>query len=585
MSKGSLTATDQKLLGGLSKPTKSARVRAERLLLEQMLDSGIWLSEADRLAAPLVKIAASGDSGGAAAMRLLGNLIGEGDRAISTGPVPEDPDLKRFDAPYAQALGSKKWQSVAALLAKHVAAFEAALGHEDAPTRGSAAFLLAHIPAAKGALAKLKAQAKVESDPDVLAALVFASGHLARYAKKEPLSAPAAANEVVGACAVLARVVASGAAPDAAGETALIEGIAAAPRDPTRFPWRDGALDKVTTTVCDNRLGGAFTAALLAKTIRAHPDDERALHWVAVTLELGFPGGGAAITADTLSDAQRALLDALSVRDWKQLNSEFAARGLPPHAEDRRALVRPSERKASVLDREIEGPSGRTTVLEALRSLFAANANFDAFHELLGRTLSPSDHLEVAQLAAAQRLGLSHMGDAGPMALAQKHAAACLPWAKAALAAAPKQAAPRGDFWITLALFIELEAGKRTTIEAAFDEHVRADARILAIAQPVLAALPPPRREKLLLRFAGADVKTGCMAFLPLAHVCPTASVLQRVLDVTEPGALDDALGPGVASWIKTRVLPALPMVLAASEGPDKKRLEKRLEQLRATLS
>lgn len=585
MPKPAFSAAEQKLLDGLCKPTKSARVRAERLVLEAMLDSGLWLEGADRFAAPLMEIAAGGEVGAGAAMRLLGNLIGEGDRAISTGPLPKDSDLARFDAPYAKALGEKRWRAVAAPLAKHVGAFERALAHDEAATRGAAAFLLAHIPEAKGALAKVTARAKVERDDDVLAALVFASGHLARYAGKEPLSAPAKAGAAVQACAALAQVVAHGRAPDAAGEAALVAGVLAAPLDLARFPWRDGALDKVTSTVCENRLGGPFAAGLLAKAIDRAPEDERSVHWAAATLALAFPERAEPVRAEELTTTQRTLLASLSVRDWKPLNAEFSVFGLPPHADDRRALITLAAEKkktaSSILEREIATPTGKAKVVDALRTLFDADATFDAFHTLLAAALSPAEHLEVAQLAAAQRLGLRHMGDAGAIAVAKKDPAACGPWAAAALAAPPGPS-PRGDFWITLALFVTLATNPGNAVDPSLDPHIRADARIAEIAEPVLAALPVARREKVLARFAGPDPKGASLAFLPLAHTCPSAAVIKLVLDTTEPKALQKALGPGVASWTQTRVLPELQRVAQAASGAEKARLEKRIAELRA---
>ena len=52
----------------------------------------------------------------------------------------------------------------------------------------------------------------------------------------------------------------------------------------------------------------------------------------------------------------------------------------------------------------------------------------------------------------------------------------------------------------------------------------------------------------------------------------------------TAPKALEKALGPGFATWTETRVLPALSRLAGAASGAEKKRVEQRLEELRALI-
>jgi hypothetical protein len=584
MIRAALPPAQKKLIDALSKPTKATRARAEAALLELIIERDALAGGVASLAAPLVETAASGSTGSAAAMRLLGALIGDGDCAISTGPIPRDKGLVRWDAPYAKHIASKRMRAVAALLAEQVPGIEAALDVEDAVQRGSAAYLIAHIPEAKRSLANVAKRATQERDVEVLAALVFASGFLARYAGKEPLAAPASAPPAVRACAALARVVATGCTNGAADEAALVDGILAAPLDAARFPWRGGALDKVVSTVVDNRMGAAAAATLLTQAITRAPTDERSKNWAAVTLSLGFQERDEPMRAEELTPPQRALLADLSQQDWKPLTTEFKVYGLPPHASDRRALLAPpASSEGSLFDRLVPGPKRTEKLVDALRRRFKDDLPFEKFHDLLSEVLTPAEHLEVAQQASAQRLGLSHMGDAGPMAIARRDATACVPWASGVLEAArTTPATPRGDFWVTLALFIMLSAKRVTSIDPALDGHIRADARIAEIVETVLRALPAGRADAVLARFVGKDVKTASLAFLPLAFACPTTATVEAVLDTTAPKRLAAELGAGAPAWVKTKILPQLPKLITALAAPQRARVEARLAELRA---
>lgn len=582
------TSKFRPLVDSLEKGTAATRDAAEAELAEQLVAAGNWVEGAEQAAPLLIAMATTPTSKGrAAAMRLLARLVSEGDRAIATGPVSSDLLLCRLDEPYVKLLKSKKLRSIAEALADAAPTITRWLADRDAAVRGAAAHLLAHIPEAAGAArTKLAAAAAAERDVSVRAALAFARGFVARYTQKKITSAEPERDPRVLATRILARLVgAGGALGDAGGalgddddRATLVAAIQADDLDARKFPWREGALDKVISNVVDSLVGGMEAARLFGAAVVANPGHERSIHWAAAALSFAFERRKTPLAAHDLSAEQKALLLQLAVRDWMPLNAEFASRGLPPHARDRSALVTTGGSSEPLLERKV-GPKGSKLLDELLR-LQQAGVPLGERHAWLSQVLTTSEHLEVARLAGRRAMGLRPLAMGETIKLAGEDPKGAGGWANQTVATTTSTT-PGDKFWLTLAISIQLANGTRQTVEPEVEPFLHLDGQEAVFVAPVLLSIPPARRDALLRKLFAADPSSDILSFLPIAYVSPSPAIADLVLETTSRAGLERAYGEtGVASNLH-EVIPNMETFLRASDGAIARRVEKRLSELR----
>jgi hypothetical protein len=563
----------------------SKHPRAARRLLRRLLVRAGWTEAGARATPILLELARlAGHPARATALALLGDLAA-GDHLPRLG-FGVDTRARDWDGWLAHTPAGAIHDD----LARGAETLAASLGDEDPDVRGAAAFALAFCSGrAEACWDELWCAALQERDPWALGSALLALGHVARY-RGAP---PAELREALGSIAMLrgagegpaiARALAwiaetcawTSGSPAPRAPAGLADDVAtmlrATPAPAARFPWGRGRLERLVMLAAHRAEESTrLELACALATVAAQGGGGSAAR-AQIAMRLGFESstiaGARWIRASDL-DARRArLVGLLSQPDAPRI--PFARFGLPAGAHERRRYLGLDEASALELSALLpDGYEGQLwQLLRAQLGPFAAE-ELPALRSATWGVITarfPAHDPRRLEAAAHLRLGAHGLGPVATLddlwAAVDAAGPAGARWieARGATLRAYGPAALRASGAGAACAFTLACAG--LPLDEAWDEGCDLAPTVERLAA-ILDALPPARRERLVLRAIARSI--GCaedahrtlrrlsQLHARVATEAVTAAALE-LADVTERSAHLSRRAPPDAAEVRARL-------------------------------